>query len=135
MSNQFTPNHLTPNQFTPSQPASRQALIESKLRAAFSPLFLEVVNESHMHSVPPGSESHFKVVMAAEALAELSRVKRHQAVYALLKDELASGLHALALHLFSALEWQQEAAARDLASPACLGGSKHGGANNGGSKA
>lgn len=101
-----------------------QKTLESKLHAAFSPLYLEVINESHMHSVAPGSESHFKVVMAAEDMTSLSRVKRHQAVYAVLKDELANGVHALALHLFSPDEWEAEKDQRDLGSPNCLGGSK-----------
>ena len=35
--------------------------IEEKLRAAFDPVFLEVVDESYRHNVPAGSESHFKV--------------------------------------------------------------------------
>ena len=34
--------------------------IEEKLRAAFEPVFLEVVDESYRHNVPAGSESHFK---------------------------------------------------------------------------
>ena len=33
--------------------------IEEKLRAAFQPVFLEVVDESYRHNVPAGSESHF----------------------------------------------------------------------------
>ena len=43
-----------------------EASINAKLIASFAPQHLQVVNESHMHSVPPGSESHFKVVIAAE---------------------------------------------------------------------
>ncbi len=42
--------------------------IEEKLRAAFQPVFLEVVDESYRHNVPPGSESHFKVVLVSDVL-------------------------------------------------------------------
>lgn len=42
--------------------------IEEKLRTAFDPVFLEVVDESYRHNVPAGSESHFKVVLVAIAL-------------------------------------------------------------------
>lgn len=35
--------------------------IREKLQAAFSPDHLDVLNESYMHSVPKGSETHFKV--------------------------------------------------------------------------
>lgn len=97
--------------------------ILTKLRAEFQPAHLEVINESHMHSVPPGSESHFKVIMAAAAFAGKRQVQRHQAIYACLADELQNGVHALALHTFSLEEWQANTAVP--ASPQCLGGSKH----------
>ena len=40
--------------------------IEAKLRAAFEPFYLEVVDESYRHNVPAGSESHFKVVLVSD---------------------------------------------------------------------
>ena len=40
-----------------------EAVIEEKLLSAFSPLHLDVINESHQHNVAPGSESHFKVII------------------------------------------------------------------------
>ena len=43
--------------------------IEEKLRAAFQPVFLEVVDESYRHNVPAGSESHFKVVLVLHSAA------------------------------------------------------------------
>lgn len=97
--------------------------ILSILTAEFQPVHLEVINESHMHSVPPGSETHFKVVLAAPAFAGKRQVQRHQAIYACLADELQNGVHALALHTFSPEEWLANAAVP--ASPQCLGGSKH----------
>jgi BolA protein len=42
--------------------------IEEKLRAAFEPVFLEVVDESYRHNVPAGSESHLKLCWLAIAL-------------------------------------------------------------------
>ena len=45
-----------------------------------------------------GDDSHFEVRVAATELNELSRVKQHQAVMAIFKDELASGeVHALSI--------------------------------------
>lgn len=99
-----------------------QHQIESKLNASFNPDYLQVVNESGNHNVPPGSESHFKVVMVASAFDDLNRVKRHQAVYGILADELAGGVHALALHLYTAAEWRELGGAPE--SPQCLGGGK-----------
>lgn len=100
-----------------------ETLILSKLSAAFHPLHLEVVNESHMHSVPPGSESHFKVTLVADSFAGKRQVPRHQAVYACLAEELQAGVHALALHTFSPEEWTAGGVVPP--SPQCLGGSKH----------
>ena len=74
-----------------------QQLIEAKLTAALSPTVLEVINESHMHRVEPGSESHFKVVIVSEQFAGQRLLARHRQVNAVLADELAGAVHALAL--------------------------------------
>lgn len=101
---------------------SRQQRIEEYLRSGFSPLHLEVLNESHNHSA--GQDTHFKVVLVSDAFAGLRSVARHQKVYALLADEMRQGLHALALHLYTPDEWAETGVAP--ASPACKGGSKRG---------
>lgn len=102
----------------------RETALRQKLLASFDPLYLEVHNESHMHSVPPGSESHFKLVLVSQAFEGKRQVQRHQAVYACLAEELQQGVHALALHTYSPAEWQQ--VQQVPASPQCLGGGKHG---------
>ncbi|WP_166269444.1 BolA family protein [Marinobacter caseinilyticus] len=107
---------------------SIQQSIEQKLAAEFEAEHLAVENESHMHSVPPNSETHFKVTMVSGRFESLGKVKRHQTVYQVLAAELAGGVHALALHLYTPQEWsaRQESAP---ASPQCVGGSKHDPAN------
>lgn len=83
--------------------------------------FIAVTDESHLHNTPPGTESHFKVVIVSEAFQGKMPVKRHQLVYALLADELRKQIHALALHTYTVEEWQ----ARDQHAPAtpnCRGG-------------
>ena len=40
-----------------------QSVIIDTLNVAFVGAYIDVTNESHMHSVPAGSESHFKVVV------------------------------------------------------------------------
>lgn len=107
-------------QSTAMQPIA--ASIHRKLTQAFTPDHLEVINESHMHAVPPGSESHFKLVLVSATFDGLRQVRRHQAVYACLAEELQSGVHALALHTYSPAEWQITTGAP--ASPQCLGGGK-----------
>ncbi|HQV41779.1 MAG: BolA/IbaG family iron-sulfur metabolism protein [Moraxellaceae bacterium] len=99
---------------------SRQQRIEEALRQGFAPQHLDVLNESHNHSA--GTDTHFKLVVVSDAFAGLRSVARHQKVYALMADELAKGLHALALHLYTPDEWAATTAAPD--SPACRGGSK-----------
>ncbi len=100
-----------------------QQQIEGKLAAAFAPSHLEVENESHRHSVPAGSESHFRVVIVSERFDGQRRLARHQAVNRLLADELRNQIHALAIETHTAREW---AAKGGIAaqSPECLGGSK-----------
>lgn len=89
--------------------------------AALEPEYLEVLDESHMHS--RGLEAHFKAVVVSPAFAGLNLVRRHQKVYATL-GELMGQFHALALHTYTPEEWEEQGAAPD--SPTCRGGSKHG---------
>ena len=100
-----------------------QQTIESKIKASLSPTHLRVVNESHMHSVPPGSESHFKLVIVAQAFEGQTLVRRHQAVNGILADELAGEIHALSMATHTAAEWERRGGQVDP-SPQCLGGSK-----------
>lgn len=97
-----------------------QQALEQALQA-LAPSHIELVNESYMHSVPPGSESHFKAVLVSEQFTGLNAVKRHQAVYRVL-GPLMQKIHALALHTYTNEEWQARQQAP--ASPNCLGGSK-----------
>lgn len=101
-----------------------QENIEQKLADSLTPAHLQVINESHMHNVPPGSESHFKVVIVTNAFDGVSRVQRHQQVNGILAKELQDDIHALSMQTMTPDEW----AARGgevMESPECLGGSKH----------
>ena len=75
--------------------------IRSKLTGAFAPVTLEVVDESHLHKGHAGhrpeGETHFRVKIASEAFRGISRVKAHRLVYDVLADEIAGGVHALAI--------------------------------------
>ena len=102
---------------------SVQAIIEAKIRELLLPSHLEVINESHMHNVPPGSESHFKVIVVSDVFEAKSRVQRHQTMNAVLADELAGPVHALSMQTQTDAEWDASGG-RKVASPACHGGSK-----------
>lgn len=104
---------------------TRQERIQDKLAQAFSPAHLEVENESHKHSVPKGSETHFKVTIVSAAFEGLGAVDRHRSVHQALADELKSGLHALTLRLLTPAQWEAQGGA-PFVSPPCLGGSKAG---------
>jgi BolA protein len=96
-------------------------VIEQKLLKHFEPQHLEVVNESFMHNVPAGSESHFKVVLVTPKFAGERLINRHRAVNSVLKEELAEHIHALALHTYTDSEWQNLYGGSPP-SPNCLGG-------------
>jgi BolA family transcriptional regulator, general stress-responsive regulator len=102
---------------------SRESEIRQVLDANFQVVHLDLTNESHMHSVPPNSETHFKLVLVSKDFEGKRKVARHQKVYALMNSFMDQGLHALALHLYTPEEWQ-ELESHELASPNCLGGSK-----------
>lgn len=98
-----------------------QQTIEKKLHLAFEPTFLDVLNESYMHNVPPGSESHFKVVVVSNAFSGDRLIARHRKINAVLADELSGVIHALAIHTYTPQEWAEKNQ-QSPASPDCAGG-------------
>ena len=102
---------------------SIQAVIEQKLAAEYNTDFLRVENESHMHNVAPGSESHFKVTIVSDTFVDQMLVKRHRMVNKTLQQEMQQ-IHALALHTLTPEEWQERAGAV-ADSPNCRGGGKN----------
>ena len=95
--------------------------IEQKLIETFEPSHLEVIDESHRHNVPPGAESHFKLIVVTEQVSGQTLIARHRSINKLLAEELQSGVHALALHTHTPDEWERKNASVP-ASPPCLGG-------------
>ena len=75
--------------------------IKEKLTQAFAPEALDVVNDSHRHAGHAGSpgtgESHFSIKVVSDAFAGKSRLERHRMVNAVLAEELAGKIHALAI--------------------------------------
>jgi len=88
---------------------SIQSRIEAKLTAALSPQRLAVINESHLHAghhhaesghhatFDGAGETHFRVRVVSDSFAGKGRLERHRLVNELLADELAAGVHALAI--------------------------------------
>ena len=97
--------------------------IKLKLSNELSPSHLEVINESYLHNVEPGKESHVRIVVVSESFLDLNLVKRHQLIYKQINEELEGPIHAISLHTFTANEWKDKnEKAED--SPNCLGGMK-----------
>jgi stress-induced morphogen len=101
----------------------RQAAIEQRLEQVFSPLHMEVVNESHGRKE---DESHFKVVVISEQFADKRLLMRHRLVNEALLD--ANGVlpfHSLSIAAAKTpAEWSKDASIPP--SPKCAGGDGRG---------
>uniref|UniRef100_A0A665UEW1 BolA-like protein 1 n=1 Tax=Echeneis naucrates TaxID=173247 RepID=A0A665UEW1_ECHNA len=101
---------------------SAHSAIRAKLNNTLKPDHLEVHNESHMHAVPPGSESHFRVLVVSSQFEGLPLIQRHRLVNEALKEELSSCVHALAIQAKTPEQWGTNPTLAK--SPPCMGGSK-----------
>jgi BolA family transcriptional regulator, general stress-responsive regulator len=76
--------------------------ITRKLTEAFAPQSLKVEDESHQHAGHAGhregGQTHYRVYIVAEAFKGKTRIERHRMINSTLSDELAAGVHALAVH-------------------------------------
>lgn len=97
-----------------------QQQLTDKIQAQFTPHFLQIENESHLHSSGKGANSHFKIVLVSDKFEGVAKVARHRQLYQLFAQELQQGIHALALHLYTLTEWEQLRQQAPL-SPTCRG--------------
>jgi len=82
-----------------------ESIIRERLNQNFRPKVLEIENESHKHGRPQGAESHFQVLCVSDLFKNTSKVERHRKIYELLKEELATSIHALSLKIYTEDEW------------------------------
>jgi BolA protein len=77
--------------------------IEDKLRAAFAPREISVVDDSASHAghsgAPEAGESHFNVMLRSPEFEGKNRIARHRAVHEALGPDLIGRIHALSLDL------------------------------------
>ncbi len=97
---------------------SRKQRIYNALSGELKPDSLLIEDESHRHQVPPGAETHFKVIAVSTIFESLNRVARHRLINTILATEFMTGLHALSLHLYTPSEWLQKTTGVP-ASPVC----------------
>lgn len=88
---------------------------------SLAPVRLDVINESHQHNVPKGSESHFKLVIISEDFSGKNLIARHRSVNKLLADLLKNEIHALSMHTHTPQEWLEKGETVPE-SPPCMGG-------------
>lgn len=97
-----------------------ERLIEKKIIDSLNENFklasLKIVNESFMHNVPEGSESHFKIVIVSDNFIKKSLIQRHKEIYKAL-GEIMNDIHALSIHAFDNKEF--ELSPMILDSPQC----------------
>ncbi len=96
---------------------SLESSMRRKLMVELEPTRLDVINESELHaghrSSPGTGESHFRLLIVSSKFEGQSRVARHRMVNAIVAEELAAGVHALAL---KTLTPEEAAAAPEAAS-------------------
>jgi BolA family transcriptional regulator, general stress-responsive regulator len=75
--------------------------IRAKLTERFTPIRLEISDESHRHAghegARPEGETHFSITIVSAAFTGESRVARQRLVYQTLAEELTTRVHALSL--------------------------------------
>jgi BolA protein len=88
--------------------SARGQRIEARLRERLAPVHVEVIDESHLHAGhvgDRGGETHYRATIGSPRFTGLSRVDAQRLVYDAVADELAAGLHALALCTLTPEQW------------------------------
>lgn len=83
---------------------NRITKIQQRLKDAFSPHQLEVIDDSAQHVGHHGAEGgagHYTVKIAADCFNGLSRVESHRKVYTVLNDLIPHEIHALKITIIS----------------------------------
>ena len=78
----------------------RTALIKTKLKRAFSPKNLTLIDESHLHKGHAGAQTgkgHYRVKIEAECFKMMSPIQRHRSIYKALGDLMDTDIHALSI--------------------------------------
>lgn len=81
----------------------RVTLIEQRLRAAFAPEDLNIIDESSKHVGHPGARGggHYAVTIVSANFSGMSTLKRHRLIYDTLSDLMAEEIHALSIHAYA----------------------------------
>lgn len=81
--------------------------IRMKLVKKLDPIYLDVINDSYLHSVPPGSETHFKVIIVSEMFSGKPLIEMHRLVNNALREELQKGVHSVSINARTPEDWRK----------------------------
>lgn len=88
----------------------RQNRILKLLTEYYTPEFIKLVDESHKHSGHNGHDgspgTHFRLTLVSDSFVDKGRIDRQREVYGLLSNEFDTGLHALALQLYTPKDYK-----------------------------
>jgi BolA protein len=76
-------------------------LLQTQLNATFLKLEDQSLRHAGHAEAGNGDQTHYELTIESPQFAGLNKVKRHQAIYALLGDEFNQGLHALAINAYA----------------------------------
>ena len=82
-------------------------MIREALESAFSPVELQVKDQSHLHAGHEGArdgKGHFDVTIVSAEFEGRNRIQRHRMVYDALTRLLATDIHALRIKAFTPVE-------------------------------
>jgi len=75
-------------------------MIEARMREAFDPVELEVLDESHKHVGHAGARDgrgHFAVRLRSVAFEGMGLLARHRAIYEAMGELMQTDIHALSI--------------------------------------
>ncbi|WP_420792874.1 BolA family protein [Lentisphaera profundi] len=83
--------------------------IKQKIQQTFSPVSLDIVDESHQHAghsgAIPGQITHLRINICSELFSDINTIKQHRLVNQCLQEEFEQGLHALSLKTYTVKQW------------------------------
>ena len=87
-----------------------KAHLEQKIKTAFSPLYLSIVDETGKHAGHSGAiagKGHFIVHVVSQTFEGVLLLDRNRMIFDLLKEEMATSIHALSLRAETPMEWDR----------------------------
>jgi BolA protein len=87
--------------------------LETRLRDAFAPEHLEIIDESARHAGHAGAAGgggHYRIVVVSMSFGDKDLLSRQRLVYDALGDAMRSRIHALALRTLTPAEWAAKTA-------------------------